>query len=290
MRAPPTLRGPLPARIASLVLGLAIFAVGVVSLLESNLGLAPWDVLHQGIAERTPLSFGQANIAVGVLVLALAWSLGATVGLGTVANAILVGVFVELLLTVEPVTALSDEGLTIRIFLLVGGVTLLGIGSALYIGAGLGAGPRDSLMVVGARRTPLRIGGTRAAIELTALAVGFALGGTVGLGTVVFALTIGPLVQGSFRLLTRIGLTRPAAPPAEIDSPDASSGRAQAVAQSLGPATLERGAHGLVPRLDGSVEGGELAHGDVLNVGGDEEVGETAVPLRPLDAAEHGRP
>lgn len=212
MRAPPTLRGPLPARFAALVLGLAIFATGVVALLVSDLGLAPWDVLHQGLAERTALSFGQANIAVGLLVLALAWSLGARVGAGTVANAILVGVFVDLLLTVEPIGTLSEEGLAARIALLVAGVALLGLGSALYIGAGLGAGPRDSLMVVGARRTPLRIGGTRAAIELTALAVGFALGGTVGVGTVVFALAIGPLVESSFRLLDRAGLTRPQPP------------------------------------------------------------------------------
>lgn len=209
MRATPTLRGSLEARLATLVLGLAIFAMGVVSLLESDLGLAPWDVLHDGIAERTPLSFGQANIVVGLLVLALAWSLGARVGVGTVANAILVGVFVELLLTVEAITALSDAEVAVRAALLVAGVGLMGIGSALYLGAGLGAGPRDSLMVVGARRTPFRIGLVRASIEVTALAVGFVLGGVVGVGTVVFALTIGPLIEGSFGILSRLGLTRP---------------------------------------------------------------------------------
>ena len=212
MRAPPILRGPLAVRFAALVLGLAIFAAGVVALLESDLGLAPWDVLHQGIAERTPLSFGQASIVVGLLVLALAWTLGASVGAGTVANAILVGVFVDLLLAVDTIGTLSEQGLGVHVALLIGGVAILGLGSALYIGAGLGAGPRDSLMVVGARRTPLRIGGTRAAIELTALAVGFALGGTVGVGTVVFALAIGPLVEGSLRLLAYAGLTVPQSP------------------------------------------------------------------------------
>lgn len=186
--------------------------MGVVALLESDLGLAPWDVLHDGIAERTPLSFGQANIAVGLLVLALAWSLGARIGLGTAANAILVGVFVEILLAVEAITALSEEDVVVRIALLVAGVALLGMGSALYLGAGFGAGPRDSLMVVGARRTPIRIGAVRAAIELTALAVGFVLGGAVGVGTVVFALAIGPLIELSFGILDRLGLTRRPSP------------------------------------------------------------------------------
>lgn len=209
MRAPPTLRGPLPVRLVALVLGLAVFACGIVALLESGLGLSPWDVLHQGIAERTPLSFGQANIAVGVLVLVLAGLLGATIGLGTLANAVLVGVFVEILTRSQAIGALSEHGLEPRLALLLVGVALMGVGSALYIGAGLGAGPRDSLMVVGARRTPLRIGAVRAVLELTALALGFALGGTVGLGTVVFALAIGPAVEGSFRLLERVGLTRP---------------------------------------------------------------------------------
>ena len=209
MRAPPTLRGPLAARLAALVLGLALFSAGIVALLESELGLAPWDVLHDGLAERTPLSFGQANVVVGLLVLALAWSLGAAIGVGTVANAILIGVFVELLLAMETVTALSDQGDAARVALLIVGVALTGIGSALYIGAGLEAGPRDSLMVVGARRTPLRIGAVRAAIELTVLAVGFALGGAVGVGTAVFALTIGPLVETSFGILSRVGLTPP---------------------------------------------------------------------------------
>ena len=211
MRAPPRLRGPLAVRLPLLVFGLFAFAAGIVALLESGLGLSPWDVLHQGLAEHTRLSFGEANIAVSILVLAVAWMLGARVGVGTFANALLVGTFVQLLASVEAISELSDQGLATRIALLAIGIALMGAGSGLYLGAGLGAGPRDSLMVVGAERTRFRIGVVRGAIELTALAVGFALGGTVGIGTVAFALLIGPAVEGAFWLLERASLARPAA-------------------------------------------------------------------------------
>src|SRR5918997_1416754 len=106
MRAPPPLRGGLPTRVALLVGGLFLFAAGLVALLESRLGLSPWDVLHQGLARQTPLSFGAATVAVSVVVVAVAWLLGAPIGVGTVANAVLVGAFVEVLSSLEPVAAL----------------------------------------------------------------------------------------------------------------------------------------------------------------------------------------
>ena len=211
MRVPPRLRGPLAARLPLLIVGLFLFAAGIVALFESELGLSPWDVLHQGLAEHTALSFGEANIAVSVLVLAIAWLLGARVGIGTLANALLVGTFVQLLTGIEAISSLSDRGLGLRVALLAIGIALMGIGTAVYLGAALGAGPRDSLMVVGAERTRIRIGIVRAVLELTALAVGFALGGTVGIGTVAFALLIGPAVEASFWLLQRASLARPAA-------------------------------------------------------------------------------
>jgi uncharacterized membrane protein YczE len=188
------------------VLGLFLWALGVVAMLESKLGLSPWDVLHQGIAARTPLTFGVAIIAVGVVVLALAWSLGGRPGPGTIANALLVGVFTELLTSVHAVTALSHEPLGVRVGLLALGIALIGAGSAFYIGADFGAGPRDTLMLVGVRRTRFRLGVVRAAIEVTALAIGIALGGTFGVGTVAFALAIGPVVEVSFALLARTPL------------------------------------------------------------------------------------
>ena len=205
---------PSGRRLALLLAGLPLFAAGIVALLESRLGLSPWDVLHQGIARHTPLTFGEANIAVGVVIIALAWSLGAAIGVGTVANATLVGLFVQALSSLPAVAALASEPVLVRALLLVGGVLLMGLGTALYIGAGLGAGPRDSLMVVGARRTSVRIGLARGTIELTALAGGVALGGTVGIGTLVFALAIGPTVELGFWLLAHSPLAMP--PRAEL--------------------------------------------------------------------------
>jgi uncharacterized membrane protein YczE len=188
------------------MLGLLLFAVGVVFFLESKLGLAPWDVLHQGIAKHTPLSFGAATIVVGLLVLVLAAVLGARVGLGTFANAVLVGVFIIGLTAIGSVRGLADQPLGVRIGLLTVGLPLIGVGSAFYLAANLGAGPRDSLMVVGALRLPLRIALVRAGLELTALVAGVVLGGTVGIGTLVFAVGVGPSVEASFWLFQRSGL------------------------------------------------------------------------------------
>jgi uncharacterized protein len=203
MREPTRLRGSLSVRLCGLVLGLLLFAAGIVALLESRLGLSAWDVLHQGIARHTPLSFGEANVAVSIGVLGIAWVLGARIGVGTVANALLVGGFVQLLSSLPAVAALAQAPLAARAMLLPVGLVLLGAGSGLYLGAGLGAGPRDSLMVVGARRTPLRIGAVRALIELSALTVGWTLGGTVGIGTLFATVGIGPSVEVAFWLLAR---------------------------------------------------------------------------------------
>ena len=201
MHTPPLVRGPVVARWVSLGAGLFFFAFGIVLLLESELGLSPWDVLNQGVSEHTSLSFGTANIAIAVVVLVLAWALGARIGPGTVANAILIGLMVDGLLAIDVVDALSESSLTARITFMVVGILIIGIGSGLYIGAGLGAGPRDSLMLVAARRAGVRIGTARVTIEVVVTVVGFALGGTVGIGTLAFAFGIGPAVELSFWLL-----------------------------------------------------------------------------------------
>jgi uncharacterized membrane protein YczE len=196
-------RGGVAARLMSLVVGLFLFALAIVLILESKLGLSPWDVLNQGLARHTPLSFGMANVAVGLAVLLLAWSLGGPPGLGTFANAVLVGTLIQGLTSIHAVTALAHEGLSVRIPLLVVGIWLIGPGTAFYIGADFGAGPRDTMMLVGSRRTGRRVGLVRAVLEVCALAVGIALGGTFGIGTVLFALTVGPVVESSFALLQR---------------------------------------------------------------------------------------
>ncbi len=206
MHAAPVLRGGPVARSAWLVSGLFLCACGIVAFLESRLGLPPWDVLHQGIAKHTPLSFGLANEVVAVAILFLAWRLGSRPGLGTIANAVLIGLFVVFIQPLSVVQHLAGWPLPARIVLLAFGLVFFGVGSAFYIGAALGAGPRDSLMLVGALRSGVRIGAVRAALEGTALVAGVVLGGTVGVGTLVFALLIGPTVEASFWLVTRLGL------------------------------------------------------------------------------------
>lgn len=203
MHVPPLIRGSVLTRSASLVFGLFLFALGIVFLLESGLGLSPWDVLAQGISDKTPLSFGTANIVIAVIVLVAAWALGARIGPGTVANAVLIGLFVDWLVSIDAIDALSDTSLAIRTVLMVAGIVIIGIGTGFYVGAGMGAGPRDSLMLVTSRRSGVRIGVTRAAIEVVVTVLGFALGGTVGIGTLAFAFGIGPAVELSFWLLER---------------------------------------------------------------------------------------
>jgi len=201
----PRLRGGLVARTAALFAGLVAIAVAIVILLESQLGLAPWDVFHLGVAAHTPLSIGWVSVVVGLVVLFVAWAVGARPGFGTVANAIVIGITIEVLLTFEAVTGLSEAGLPLRGGLLVAGVVLFGVGSAFYIGAGLGAGPRDSLMLALSARTGRRIGLVRGSMEVAVLSVGFLLGGTVGVGTVAVALLLGPAVEASFWALTKLG-------------------------------------------------------------------------------------
>jgi uncharacterized membrane protein YczE len=203
MHAAPRLRGGWVARSIWLVTGLFLCALGILAFLESKLGLPPWDVLHQGIAKHTPLSFGFANEAVALVVLVVAWLLGARLGPGTVANAALIGLFVALVEPLHVVQQLEAWPVGARLALLVAGLAMFGVGTAFYIGAALGAGPRDSLMLVGAARTGARIGVTRAVLEGSVLVVGFLLGGRVGLGTVLFALAIGPAVEASFWAASR---------------------------------------------------------------------------------------
>jgi len=209
VRAPPRIRGGPGLRLLVLLGGLFMFALGIVAFLESRLGLSPWDVLHQGIAKHSPLSFGEANIAVSVLVVSIAFLLGAQVGIGTLANAVLVGSFIVVLTSIGAVQDLAHEPLGVRIGLLAAGVVLTGAGSGIYLAAALGAGPRDSLMVVGSRRLGRRIAVVRGAMEVCALAIGIVLGGTFGIGTVVFALSIGPSIETSFWLLERTRWTLP---------------------------------------------------------------------------------
>ncbi len=159
-------------------------------MVRADLGLSPWQVFHQGVSERTGLAMGTVVIMTGFVVL-LGWiPLRERFGLGTILNVALIGNVLNLTLLLLPG---SLGGLPMRWAAMLGGVTLIGIGSGLYIGAGMGPGPRDGLMT-GLARKGLHIGAVRAGLEISVLCVGWLLGGTVGVGTVAFATLIGPLV------------------------------------------------------------------------------------------------
>ena len=181
-------------RLLQLYLGLVAFGLSMAMLYEAQLGLMPWDVLHQGIALQGGWPMGRVAIVVGALVL-LAWiPIRQRPGLGTVSNVIVLGLVFDATVTLVG-DATQGIGLPARIGLLLGGIVLNGLATAAYIGARFGPGPRDGLMTGLARRTGRSLRLVRSLIEVVVLVIGLALGGTAGLGTLVFALAIGPLTQ-----------------------------------------------------------------------------------------------
>ena len=184
-RAGPAGRG------VQLIVGLALYGASLGLMVRSGLGTAPWDVLHVGIAGLVPLSIGAIVIIVSVLVLLAWWPLRERPGVGTIANAVLVGVFVDLTLAVLP----DIESLGVRIALLVAGVLGNGLATGMYIGAGLGRGPRDGLMTGLHRVTGRSLRLVRTSLEVAVVVLGVLLGGPLGIGTVAYALLIGPLSQ-----------------------------------------------------------------------------------------------
>lgn len=194
----PAPRLRLTRRLVQLLVGLALYGVSLAMLLRAGLGLAPWDVLHQGLAEQLGTTIGQMVIAISFVVLLLWIPLRERPGFGTIANALLVGVFVDLTLL-----WLGDaEAMAWRVVLLALGILLNGLATALYIGASLGSGPRDGLMTGLVRRTGRSVRLVRTVIEVAVLAVGWLLGGTVGVGTVLYAAAIGPIAHALLPLLT----------------------------------------------------------------------------------------
>ena len=203
LRQLPVSRRPV-RRIPQLLVGLLLYGTSMAMQIRGGLGLNPWDVLHEGLSKQTPLSFGLITAITGVAVL-LAWiPLRQRPGLGTVANVLVTAVSVDLaLFLIPPVT-----GFGLRIGLLVGGIVLNGVATAAYVGARLGPGPRDGLMTGLAARTGWSIRLVRTGLEVVVLSVGWLLGGTVGVGTVLYALAIGPLTQAFLPLFTVRGEPR----------------------------------------------------------------------------------
>lgn len=177
-------------RLLQLVAGNAIQGISVATLVRANLGLPGWDVFHQGVAGTLDLALGTVVVLVSLLVLLLWIPLRERPGIGTIVNALAVGVFVNLGLVAVPVV----ESLPVRSTMLVAGTVGFAVGTAMYIGAALGPGPRDGLMT-GIARRGYSVRAARTFIEIVALAIGWLLGGVVGVGTVVFSLAVGPLVQ-----------------------------------------------------------------------------------------------
>ena len=170
--------------------GLTLFGIGIALIVDSELGNGPWDVFHQGVADRLGVGIGTVIIATGAALMLLWIPLRVRPGIGTVLNAVQIGLVVDVMLPLLP----EPRQIVLRVGYLASGIVLMGAATALYIGSGLGPGPRDGLMTgLAARGWKVRT--ARTVIEVAVMVTGFALGGTVGVGTAVFALTIGPLVQ-----------------------------------------------------------------------------------------------
>jgi uncharacterized membrane protein YczE len=188
-------------RLPLLVTGLVLFGLAIALLVRAGLGLNPWEVLHQGLSVRLGLPMGTVAILLGIPIMLLWLPLGERPGLGTLLNVVLVGSSVNVFLAVVPITT----ELPSQVLLMAAGICLYGFATGIYLSTDLGPGPRDGLMTALHRRFGWPIGITRAGIEIVVLVVGFALGGTVGVGTVMFAIAIGPLTELSLRLFDREG-------------------------------------------------------------------------------------
>jgi uncharacterized protein len=199
-----------PGRLVQLVVGLVLFGAGLWLGLVAELGVGPWDVLTGGLSSQLGTPFGRTAIGISVVVLLIGLAAGVRPGVGTLLNVVVIGAVVDVLLATGWLAGLGGEPVAVRLAATVTGIALVAAGSALYLGAHLGPGPRDGLMVALHERTGWPVGSCRALLEVSVLVVGAALGGPVGVGTVLFALGIGPGVQVAFALLRQTPAPRSA--------------------------------------------------------------------------------
>ena len=195
-------------RLARCIGGLALFGVGIALILEANLGAAPWDVFHQGISRLTNISVGTVIVATGLILLLVWIPLRQRPGIGTLLNALEIGITVNV---IEPLVPEVEAG-WLRVIYLVTGILAIAVGSGAYIGAGLGTGPRDGIMM-GLKARGLSVRVARTIIEITVLIIGALLGGTIGIGTLAFTVAIGPLVHALLPPLTLRPRKRPSRQP-----------------------------------------------------------------------------
>jgi uncharacterized membrane protein YczE len=186
-------------RFLDLLLGLFLFALGIVLTINANIGYAPWEVFHVGLSLTTGISIGFATIVTGLVILAIVAAFGEKIGLGTILNVVIIGVFIDLILIVNVLP--MSTNLASGVIMLISGLLFISVGSYFYIKSAFGTGPRDSLMVLLKRKTNLPVGVCRSAVELTATIVGWLLGGMVGIGTVISVIAIGFCIQITFTIL-----------------------------------------------------------------------------------------
>ena len=187
------------ARILSLLFGLFLYALGVVLSIKANIGYAPWEVFHVGLSQKTGISIGLASIVTGVVIVGIVLVLGEKIGLGTLCNMAIIGVFIDLIIISNVIP--KQETLVFGLLMLIMGLFVISLGTYFYIKAAFGAGPRDSLMVVLNRKTKLPIGVCRSTIEVSVTIIGWFLGGMVGPGTIISVIAIGFIIQITFAFL-----------------------------------------------------------------------------------------
>ena len=198
----------MTVRLVKLLVGLVLFGVGIWLGLQARLGVGPWDVLAGGLAQHLGTPFGRTSIGVSVVVLLVGLVAGVRPGIGTALNVVVIGAVIDVLLATPALDGLGSRSVLLRLAATAGGIATVAAGSALYLGAHLGPGPRDGLMVALVERTGWRVGTCRALLELGVLVLGVALGGPVGVGTLAFAMGIGPAIQLAFRLLRQTPVRR----------------------------------------------------------------------------------
>jgi uncharacterized membrane protein YczE len=186
-------------RVFKLVFGLFLYALGITFTIKANIGYAPWDVFHVGLSLKAGFSIGISTIIAGGFIVALVMVLGEKIGLGTLSNMVLIGVFIDLIMIID-ILPLAGNYVT-GIIMLVIGLFIISIGSYFYIKSGFGAGPRDSLMVAMNRKTKIPVGISRSIIELLVTIAGWILGGMVGIGTVISVVAVGFCIHLTFAIL-----------------------------------------------------------------------------------------
>lgn len=186
-------------RFIKLNFGLFLYGLGIIVTMRANVGYAPWEVLHSGISQTLGVSIGLVNTAVGALIVAIVFMLGEKIGLGTIFNMFMIGLFMDLILYLDFIPLFDN--FWIGTLVLIIGLFIISLGTYFYISSAFGAGPRDSLMVAVTRKTGLPVGLCRGILEVSVVFIGWLLGGMVGLGTVISAFAIGFCVQITFKLV-----------------------------------------------------------------------------------------